>query len=214
MSVAGRPSGRRAKPRAARAVCGRLERQRQRVPFDTRPLIGERDGWSGTTLRLSGGRARRRAATTFPLPLTLSGIMPGWVTAPAAAWAEPAQTARAVAAERAPNRRTLSPLAISRRDRFKRGLHRAPAAEEPARIRGARARSGGAAVFGAAAARDRRGRPGGDLRRDASGPERPGPSQSCVGTRCPGRGAGRRADPGVEPRDRACSCPDRSTASS
>src|SRR5207302_7793986 len=120
---------------------------------------------------------------------------------PAAARAEPAETAAAVAAERAG---TGDPVAARRfRTRpLQARSHRAPAAAEPARTAGPRTRGGGTALPRAAAARSRRGHPGGDLRRNACGAERPGPGRA-LGTRFAGRGSGRRADPRVEPRDGA-----------
>jgi ATP-dependent helicase/nuclease subunit A len=94
------------------------------MPFDTRPWLGEHDGWCGEALRLSAAqtalpiRSRDRGfAAVAP-----SGKLPDWVTAPPPAEPTPPKPlfpSRPSGEEPA----TLSPLAIAGgRDRFKHGL--------------------------------------------------------------------------------------------
>jgi ATP-dependent helicase/nuclease subunit A len=93
----------------------------ERVPFDTSPLIGERDGWSGEALRLSSPQtappsrdARRPGARPVgPLPVWMSAPPPPEPSPP-----KPLLPSRPSGPEPA----TLSPLASAGRDRFKRGL--------------------------------------------------------------------------------------------
>ena len=124
------------------------------VPFDTRPLIGARDGWPGTALRLSA------AQTAPPEPRSPARRRPpcradaGLGADPAAARAEPAETAAAVAAERAGTGDPVAARHCGPRPLQARSS-RAPAAAEPARIARARARGGGAALSRPAAARAR-----------------------------------------------------------
>ncbi len=89
--------------------------------FDSRPLIGARDGWSGDALRLSAaqtGPPSRDHKLTATRPV---GPMPGWVLTPPPPEPSPPKPllpSRPNGLEPA----TLSPLAASGRDRFKRGL--------------------------------------------------------------------------------------------
>jgi len=92
-----------------------------RVPFDTRPLIGPRDGWSGTLLRMTGEQTAppsrdHKLAAAPPL-----GPMPGWVLTPPPPEPSPPRPLLP-SRPNGPEPATLSPLAISGRDRFKRGL--------------------------------------------------------------------------------------------
>ena len=89
--------------------------------FDTAPLIGEVDGWSGIGLRLS---APQTAAPTRDAPEaaapTLAAV-PGWPSRPAPNEPDPPKPllpSQPSGVEPA----TLSPLADGGRDRFKRGL--------------------------------------------------------------------------------------------
>jgi ATP-dependent helicase/nuclease subunit A len=90
-------------------------------PFDTRPLIGERDGWTGEGLRLSSKQieapvresARTSAAASGPLPAWAKTLPPAEPDPP-----KPLLPSRPSGPEPA----TLSPLAVAGRDRFKRGL--------------------------------------------------------------------------------------------
>jgi ATP-dependent helicase/nuclease subunit A len=92
-----------------------------RVPFDTRKLIGARDGWSGTMLRLEGvqsappSRDHQAAAARHARPL------PGWVTTPPPPEPSPPKPLLP-SRPSGPEPATLSPLATQGRDRFKRGL--------------------------------------------------------------------------------------------
>ncbi len=89
--------------------------------FDTRKLVGARDGWSGEALRLS---AAQTAPPSRDRPLAdarHTGPMPGWVLTlppPEPSPPKPLLPSRPSGPEPA----TLSPLAMAGRDRFKRGL--------------------------------------------------------------------------------------------
>ncbi len=89
--------------------------------FDTLPLLGERDGWTGNGLRLSGAQTappRREPATAAAQP---AGTPPGWalrLPPPEPNPPRPLLPSRPSGPEPA----TLSPLAVAGRDRFKRGL--------------------------------------------------------------------------------------------
>jgi len=89
--------------------------------FDTRPLIGERDGWHGDALRLSAAQtappARDRPLAAPPRP----GSMPAWVQTPPPPEPSPPKPLLP-SRPSGPEPATLSPLAIEGRDRFKRGL--------------------------------------------------------------------------------------------
>ncbi|HEY8874595.1 MAG TPA: double-strand break repair helicase AddA [Stellaceae bacterium] len=89
--------------------------------FDTRPLIGERDGWRGEALRLS---ATQTASPGRDRPLAGArplGPMPDWVRAPPPPEPSPPKPLLP-SRPSGPEPATLSPLAAQGRDRFKRGL--------------------------------------------------------------------------------------------
>jgi ATP-dependent helicase/nuclease subunit A len=89
--------------------------------FDTRKLIGTRDGWSGGGLRLSAAQTappRRDDAIVDARP---EGKLPDWVLTlppPEPSPPKPLLPSRPSGSEPA----TLSPLAVAGSDRFKRGL--------------------------------------------------------------------------------------------
>jgi ATP-dependent helicase/nuclease subunit A len=90
--------------------------------FDTRPLIGERDGWQGEGLRLVG------AQTALPVgdrqvfaEAPASGRVSAWVAAPPPPEPSPPKPLLP-SRPSGPEPATLSPLAVAGRDRFKRGL--------------------------------------------------------------------------------------------
>jgi ATP-dependent helicase/nuclease subunit A len=91
------------------------------IPFDTRPLIGKGDGWSGAALRLA---APQTAPPSRDRPVAEAhrlGPLPGWVLSapkPEPTPPKPLLPSRPSGPEPA----TLSPLAVAGRDRFKRGL--------------------------------------------------------------------------------------------
>jgi ATP-dependent helicase/nuclease subunit A len=94
----------------------------QPFAFDSRPLIGEEEGWSGDGLRIES------AQTVPPSPepaMVVAGgeaaQLPGWATAPPPAEPDPP---RPLLPSRPDGEEppTLSPLAGGGRDRFKRGL--------------------------------------------------------------------------------------------
>jgi ATP-dependent helicase/nuclease subunit A len=89
--------------------------------FDTRPLIGESDGWHGEGLRLLGPQTappiREPAARGAPPP----GAVPGWALAPPPPEPSPPKPLLP-SRPSGPEPATLSPLAAAGRDRFKRGL--------------------------------------------------------------------------------------------
>src|SRR2546423_599475 len=92
-----------------------------KAPFDMRALIGDREGWCGTALRIEGPQesapARdKAAAATRPL-----GPLPQWARMPPPAEPDPPKPLLP-SRPSAPEPPTLSPLAIAGRDRFKRGL--------------------------------------------------------------------------------------------
>jgi ATP-dependent helicase/nuclease subunit A len=89
--------------------------------FDTRPLIGARDGWSGTALRLSAVQTAPPSRDRKPALARPDGKMPGWALTPPPPEPSPP---RPLLPSRpsGPEPATLSPLAIAGRDRFKRGL--------------------------------------------------------------------------------------------
>ena len=111
--------------------------------FDTRPLIGERDGWTGDGLRLSSEQieapVREPAAAIARMP----GPLPDWLKTPPPAEPDPPKPLLP-SRPSGPEPATLSPLAVTGRDRFRRGLlvHRLlqslpelPAAERAAAAR-------------------------------------------------------------------------------
>jgi ATP-dependent helicase/nuclease subunit A len=91
------------------------------VPFDTRPLIGPRDGWSGTMLRMTAEQTAPPSRDRKPRAARPLGPMPGWVLTPPPPEPSPPRPLLP-SRPNAPEPATLSPLAISGRDRFKRGL--------------------------------------------------------------------------------------------
>ena len=92
-----------------------------KAPFDTRALIGEREGWCGTALRIEGPQesapARDKAAAAARPP----GLLPQWARMPPPAEPDPPKPLLP-SRPSGPEPPTLSPLAIAGRDRFKRGL--------------------------------------------------------------------------------------------
>ena len=92
-----------------------------RILFDTKPLIGERDGWSGEGLRLTSAQTAepvRDAADALTAPI---GAPPAWFDRPPPPEPSPPRPllpSEPVGGEPA----VLSPLAVSGRDRFKRGI--------------------------------------------------------------------------------------------
>ena len=89
--------------------------------FDTRPLIGERDGWAGEGLRLSSAQTEAPTRDRPPAGARIAGPLPGWVAAPPPAEPDPPKPLLP-SRPSGPEPATLSPLAVSGRDRFKRGL--------------------------------------------------------------------------------------------
>jgi ATP-dependent helicase/nuclease subunit A len=89
--------------------------------FDTRPLVGDRDGWHGEGLRLQATQTAlpRRDRPLVEVPPV--GALPAWVGAPPPPEPSPP---RPLLPSRpsGPEPATLSPLAVAGRDRFKRGL--------------------------------------------------------------------------------------------
>src|SRR5438045_1897350 len=92
-----------------------------KAPFDTRALIGDREGWCGTALRIEGPQesapARDKAAAAARPP----GLLPQWARMPPPAEPDPPKPLLP-SRPSGPEPPTLSPLAIAGRDRFKRGL--------------------------------------------------------------------------------------------
>ena len=92
------------------------------VDFDSRPLLGERDGWCGKGLRLVGPQTaapkRDERAVRGAGPV---GAMPAWVVAPPPPEPSPPKPLLP-SRPSGPEPATLSPLASRGRDRFKRGL--------------------------------------------------------------------------------------------
>jgi ATP-dependent helicase/nuclease subunit A len=93
----------------------------EQAPFDSRPLFGDREGWTGTALRITGpqqsapSRDRPAAAARAPGPL------PRWARVPPAPEPDPPKPLLP-SRPSGPEPATLSPLAVAGRDRFKRGL--------------------------------------------------------------------------------------------
>src|SRR5438874_1381344 len=106
--------------------------------FDTRPLLGDRDGWAGDGLRLSSPQTEAPSRDRAPGVVQPLGVAPAWAkTAPPA---EPDPPKPLLPSRPSgPEPATLSPLAVAGRDRSKRGLlaHRPlqslPALPEPQR---------------------------------------------------------------------------------
>jgi len=93
----------------------------EETPFDTRALLGAREGWRGTALRIVGpqetapARDKAAAATRPPVPV------PRWATTPPPPEPSPPKPLLP-SRPSGPEPATLSPLAVAGRDRFKRGL--------------------------------------------------------------------------------------------
>ena len=89
--------------------------------FDTRPQLGDRDGWQGTGLRIEGPQ---EVAPEYKTPLAadrVAAALPAWADAAPPAEPDPPKPllpSRPSGDEPAP----LSPLAGAGRDRFRRGL--------------------------------------------------------------------------------------------
>ena len=91
------------------------------APFDTRPLIGERDGWSGNALRLASAQTAAPRRDHPHAGMRPSGPLPGWVATPPPPEPSPPKPLLP-SRPSGPEPATLSPLATAGRDRFKRGL--------------------------------------------------------------------------------------------
>jgi len=92
-----------------------------RFEFDTRPLIGERDGWVGESLRLSSEQIEAPAREPARASVAASGPLPAWAKAMPPAEPDPPKPLLP-SRPTGPEPATLSPLAVAGRDRFKRGL--------------------------------------------------------------------------------------------
>ncbi|HVC55475.1 MAG TPA: double-strand break repair helicase AddA [Stellaceae bacterium] len=89
--------------------------------FDTRSLIGERDGWQGDGLRLVAAQTAPPSRDRQPADADHRGELPGWIVVPPPP--EPSPPRPLVPSRPSgPEPATLSPLAVAGRDRFKRGL--------------------------------------------------------------------------------------------
>jgi ATP-dependent helicase/nuclease subunit A len=89
--------------------------------FDTSPLIGETDGWSGEGLRLAAEQSAAPTRDSASAASAFPGPPPAWLGAPAPPEPDPPKPllpSQPSGSEPA----TLSPLAAGGRDRFKRGL--------------------------------------------------------------------------------------------
>ena len=91
------------------------------VAFDTRPLIGARDGWPGTALRFSTAQTEPPSRDHQFAGVLPVGPMPAWVLTPPPPEPTPPKPLLP-SRPSGPEPATLSPLAIAGRDRFKRGL--------------------------------------------------------------------------------------------
>ena len=91
------------------------------IPFDTRKVIGERDGWSGRALRLTAPQTAPPSRDRVVAEARPLGSLPGWVMSPP--MPEPSPPKPLLPSRPSgPEPATLSPLAAQGRDRFKRGL--------------------------------------------------------------------------------------------
>jgi ATP-dependent helicase/nuclease subunit A len=89
--------------------------------FDTAPLIGETDGWSGEGLRLAAEQTGAPTRDSLRIAAPSVAAAPTWLRAPAPPEPNPPKPllpSQPSGIEPA----TLSPLAAAGRDRFKRGL--------------------------------------------------------------------------------------------
>jgi ATP-dependent helicase/nuclease subunit A len=93
----------------------------ERVAFDTRPSIGEREGWSGTALRITGAQTSAPARDRPTAIARGAGPLPRWAAMPPMPEPDPPKPLLP-SRPSGPEPATLSPLAIAGRDRFKRGL--------------------------------------------------------------------------------------------
>jgi ATP-dependent helicase/nuclease subunit A len=93
----------------------------QSAPFDTRPLLGERDGWIGQALRLVGAQTAPPKRVSSPARTAAVGTLPPWARLPPPPEPTPPKPLLP-SRPSGPEPATLSPLAVAGRDRFKRGL--------------------------------------------------------------------------------------------
>jgi ATP-dependent helicase/nuclease subunit A len=93
----------------------------EQVPFDSRPLLGDREGWCGTALRITGPQTSAPARDRPSLAGRAAGPLPRWAAVPPAPEPDPPKPLLP-SRPSGPEPATLSPLAIAGRDRFKRGL--------------------------------------------------------------------------------------------
>jgi ATP-dependent helicase/nuclease subunit A len=91
------------------------------VPFDTRPLLGDRHGWAGEALRLASPQSAPPRRDERVAGFRVSAPLPAWVSAPPPPEPSPPKPLLP-SRPSGPEPATLSPLAVSGRDRFKRGL--------------------------------------------------------------------------------------------
>ena len=91
------------------------------VPFDTRPLLGDREGWSGTALRITRPQTSAPVREGPTIAGRAAGPLPRWAVTPPAPEPDPPKPLLP-SRPSGPEPATLSPLAIDGRDRFKRGL--------------------------------------------------------------------------------------------
>jgi ATP-dependent helicase/nuclease subunit A len=89
--------------------------------FDAVSLIGERDGWSGEGLRLTGAQREAPVRDRLAPAAPRGAVLPSWLDQPAPAEPDPPKPLLP-SQPRDKEPATLSPLAIAGRDRFKRGL--------------------------------------------------------------------------------------------
>jgi ATP-dependent helicase/nuclease subunit A len=111
--------------------------------FDTRPLLGAREGWLGPGLRITGPQTEPPLREAAVAAVARQGKLPGWAARPPSPEPSPPKPLLP-SRPSVPEPATLSPLAQAGRDRFKRGLlvHRLLQSlpELPARQREAAAR--------------------------------------------------------------------------
>jgi ATP-dependent helicase/nuclease subunit A len=91
------------------------------VPFDTRPALGEREGWYGTALRITGAQTTAPSRDRPTAIARSAGKLPRWAAVPPMPEPDPPKPLLP-SRPSGPEPATLSPLAIAGRDRFKRGL--------------------------------------------------------------------------------------------
>jgi len=93
----------------------------EEASFDTRPLIGEREGWSGTALRIAGPQQSAPVRDKPVAAARAPGALPCWARLPPPPEPDPPKPLLP-SRPSGPEPATLSPLAVAGRDRFKRGL--------------------------------------------------------------------------------------------